>query len=350
MYEARSVVVLACDVVRCTPTHLRWGGILVVIRYAVAHRAYVDCAHRRSHCRFLPSPSSLLTPSHPQPRAATWAAGLGVFAAVPLARGDPVLRVPQSLLLTAAAALQDPVVGTPLATLRAEPEIASLLDDRVLTMLFLLHQRRLGHASDWWAYIASLPGDELVRALPMHWEEAQQYRLLRGTPLLPQALEARAALRTLFAQVVRGALCVQWPEAFPTTAYTWERLMWAHAIFWSRALSVPLRGASLFAQNTEALVPLLDLCNHRAGSTCELKAERTSDGTSDGSSAIVLHAGRSVPEGEEVFINYGAKGNAELLRCHGFAVRDNQADVCEVQLANLRPHGKLRARQHPLLP
>jgi hypothetical protein len=42
---------------------------------------------------------------------------------------------------------------------------------------------------------------------------------------------------------------------------------------------------------------------------------------------------RSAASGEELHINYGAKGNGELLRCHGFAVPGNLADVHEIDLA-----------------
>ena len=54
------------------------------------------------------------------------------------------------------------------------------------------------------------------------------------------------------------------------------------------------------------------MANHRAGATTELRVR---------GGHFELLAGRSVKSGEEVFINYGAKGNGELLRCHGFVVR-----------------------------
>ena len=46
----------------------------------------------------------------------------------------------------------------------------------------------------------------------------------------------------------------------------------------------------------------------------------------------MLLAGSSQAENEEVFINYGAKGNSELLRCHGFVLDPNPADVYELYL------------------
>ena len=81
------------------------------------------------------------------------------------------------------------------------------------------------------------------------------------------------------------------------------------------------------AARRECLVPLLDMCNHRAGCTTQVSIEQ-----SGGRSWYVIRAGRSLRRGDEVLLNYGAKGNAELLRSHGFVVRTNPADVCEVDL------------------
>ena len=41
--------------------------------------------------------------------------------------------------------------------------------------------------------------------------------------------------------------------------------------------------------------------------------------------------------GEEVLINYGAKGNGELLRAHGFVIDNNLADVLPLDLGPLLP-------------
>ena len=42
---------------------------------------------------------------------------------------------------------------------------------------------------------------------------------------------------------------------------------------------------------------------------------------------------RALSAGDEVCIDYGAKGNGELLRCHGFVLEPNPADVCVLDLA-----------------
>ena len=88
----------------------------------------------------------------------------------------------------------------------------------------------------------------------------------------------------------------------------WEPLLWAHAAYHARAIALTLDGVA----GEGCLVPLLDYCNHRNGSLHAVGVE---------GDAVVLRAGLAVNAGDEVLLNYGAKGNGELLRCHGFVAR-----------------------------
>ena len=54
--------------------------------------------------------------------------------------------------------------------------------------------------------------------------------------------------------MLRDALCVRWPAAFPPPRYGLEQLRWATAVFWSRAISLPVG----------SLAPLSRL-HHRGG-------------------------------------------------------------------------------------
>ena len=69
-----------------------------------------------------------------------------------------------------------------------------------------------------------------------------------------------------------------------------------------------------------------DYCNHRNGS---LHAVVEGD-------AVVLRAGLAVNAGDEVLLNYGAKGNGGLL-LHGFVMQENPADVVPLDLYSLAP-------------
>ena len=92
----------------------------------------------------------------------------------------------------------------------------------------------------------------------------------------------------------------------------------------SRAIALTLDGVA----GEGCLVPLLDYCNHRNGSLHAVGVE---------GDAVVLRAGLAVNAGDEVLLNYGAKGNGELLRCHGFVMQENPADVVPLDLYSLAP-------------
>ena len=77
-----------------------------------------------------------------------------------------------------------------------------LLDDRAMIILRLVHNRRMGRASAWRAYTRLLPGDEIVRALPMHWDDDVLEERLGGTALVEQVRGQKLQLRRLHERVV----------------------------------------------------------------------------------------------------------------------------------------------------
>jgi len=241
--------------------------------------------------------------------------GFGLFASEDVPRGATLAACPLSKLLRASGALRDPIIGEPLATLRDK------IDDRALLWILLMHCRDRGDLHN--VYVTSLPGDELVKSLPMHWS-AEDLRQLEGTPLFKQAATRREELRAFYDDVVVGQLHSRWPAVFPKKVFSWPELCRAHAVFWSRAITLTIDGA-----REECLVPLLDIANHRPGAgDVEVRVE---------GGRYVLTAARALSKGDEVFLNYGAKGNGELLRDHGFVLSNNAADVHELCIDELNP-------------
>jgi len=180
-------------------------------------------------------------------------------------------------------------------------------------------------------YVLSLPGAELVNALPIGWSDEDIERRLRGDLLS----RTRATLARIHA--VADAIARSRSKAFGDAddaffVFSVDDLKWAHAVFWSRAMTLrfPRKGFT-GGGDVDALVPLVDMCNHRAGSTATL--EIVEDDAGD--AFYELRAGVATKAGDEVFINYGAKGNEELLRCHGFVIPNNPCDVLAVDLRKL---------------
>ena len=102
-------------------------------------------------------------------------------------------------------------------------------------------------------------GDELVRALPLSWSDENLRRRLAGTAMHADVLADRAALEHLSRALAdaNARVRVRAPPdgeptptgtthptpptpPFPDAAFGPDRLRWAHAVFWSRAIALPL--------------------------------------------------------------------------------------------------------------
>ena len=317
-------------------------------------------------------------------------AGFGIFATCAIAAGGGAFRCPCHVVLTAEAALSNSLIGEALRCCHA------LLDDEKRVMLLLMHCRSQGTSSDRAAYVASLPPvDEAKSLLPVHWDDAERGQLLAGTTLLQQARAADKALQRFHVQVVEGVLCKRWPQAFPRQSFSLDALRWAHAMWHSRAIRLPLPGGAReslvsrdqrlghdapserisgsallasavrvaasprllpchphYCRDTKRCcldtahtcssprlrppmqVPLLDMMNHSMGSVASsVRLVRRSKSVECDS--FELRCDRAVAAGSQLYLNYGAKGNGELLRCHGFVLADNAADVVEIDVMDL---------------
>lgn len=74
------------------------------------------------------------------------------------------------------------------------------------------------------------------------------------------------------------------------------------------------------------LLPIIDLLNHDMKAVTEWSADKV-----DGVNYFSFKS-LSAKEGEELFNNYGRKGNEELLLAYGFCIEDNEADSCALKI------------------
>ena len=252
--------------------------------------------------------------------------GVGVFAARDVKRGESFFRCPLSCLMRATDAKtgaagdddDDPELKSFVRALDALKVNGTPIDDRVRLQLHLLNECRRGAKSRWEPYIASLPGDELVANLPISWDTKTLTRLLQHTPMHGKVKEDKERLRRLSRSLAKDS------KAFPLKFFGADRLTWAHAVYWSRAIRLKLPGGGFSSSTgdgkTDCLVPLLDSCNHEWRSRHETGR---SHGTDSKPTMYTLDAGIDVTAGDELCINYGMKDNGELLTSHGFVVREH---------------------------
>ena len=308
------------------------------------------------------------------------AGGVGVFATRDVERGEILISCPTRTVISAAETRLDVDPGMK-AFAKALDDVrvargdgsgreGTPLDDSTRMQLLLLRERhteerRVSLPTDvrqpaggppprdgsrepadvrfsgyWAAYTRALPGDELVASLPSSWSEPELERRLGGTSLFPEVLAERAELVSLAAalkSVWRGDETERGDSAFgDDSAFGVSRLRWARAVFRSRAIALPLAGwgrggargleTKRSGGDDGALVPLLDMCNHARDAGTSLQRR---------GAAWRLVATRRFTRGEEVRIDYGGKGNGELLTRHGFVIPNNPFDTVSFQIGTV---------------
>eukprot|EP00927_Polykrikos_kofoidii_P035269 TRINITY_DN29856_c0_g1_i1.p1 TRINITY_DN29856_c0_g1~~TRINITY_DN29856_c0_g1_i1.p1 ORF type:complete len:588 (-),score=72.85 TRINITY_DN29856_c0_g1_i1:83-1846(-) len=167
--------------------------------------------------------------------------------------------------------------------------------------LYMMEHRRLGSSSEWSPYLELLP--QKFPTNPVFFEP-QDWKWLEGSTFVRRALRHKDSLRKQFETV---------SDLVPgfDTNYTLDEFVWARVAISSRVFGWSLPGLS--ADDTDFMVPLGDMFNHRSPKQIEWvfnKTLRTLD----------YWAKEDVPRGEELLISYGGKCNSQYLLHYGFAM------------------------------
>ena len=148
-------------------------------------------------------------------------------------------------------------------------------------------------------------------------------------------------------------------EACPS----WERFVWALSMVSSRAAALHMSGEAGSAREAGsaheradrrlAIIPLVDLLNHRVTPTAVLTFDpgylQAGGGGGGGGGAFVVRTVGPVRAGSTLTICYGTKENAELLTAYGFALRRNPSDTACLKV-QLRADDPLRALKMQMAP
>lgn len=260
-----------------------------------------------------------------------------------------VAEFPLSMAITAENVLQDPELGVAYRALMD----AGVVDEPGIIQLFLVVEKHRGAASQVAPYIQMLP---TTFDTPMCWSEAELAEL-KGTALAGATRALRRMLvarwRPLEPLVQEMLKQVGVADSSPNL----EDWCWAYCVFWSRGLSLPvppdqgskqLAGEPAAAKVLDALVPVLDFCNHDSHPQCWWQVVRQAPaGKAAGKEVEVKQEGGSGPlavqlrmrsgarplrVGEELKISYGDRSNEELLMCYGFTQVSNRHDHLMVPL------------------
>ena len=241
--------------------------------------------------------------------------GRGLIAMQPIPRGEPLLRIPDRLLLTPAAAL-------------AGSSLAPLLSRHPLPMwsimaLWLAEARAAGAAGEWWPYLRLLPART---GGVLEWSDAE-VQWLRGSELHGTALSIRAAAKASWQEM--QPLLAEARGLGPAGAFSHEALQWAFSTLLARL--VRLRGwGEGGLEEVEVLAPFADLLNHSPTAGCHLEWADWDAAAA----ALVLRPDRQYRLGDEVTISYGEKSSGLLLLSYGFSPEPgaNPHDCCQLAL------------------
>lgn len=234
---------------------------------------------------------------------------LGLVTTAPLLPGDILAWAPTSLLLSKPKAIE--LWG----------DVVEDLSDRI-ALILLLVQERLVHGKDskWNLYMEALPtfqGD--VSGPSFLWSE-EQLEWLQGS-------DGYGAAAAMFNTIVdeyewlNSTLFPNHLETFPAGVFSFQNYLWGAANVASRAYGDDTEGTHL------CIAPLVDFLNHKAGA---LQLTRFGNG-------IVAYAHKHYDAGEQVWVSYGGKSNAELLSQYGFVDPDNAQEAFYLRIGEHLP-------------
>ncbi|TYG56453.1 hypothetical protein ES288_D08G064600v1 [Gossypium darwinii] len=234
----------------------------------------------------------------------------GLVALKKINRGEKLLLVPPSL---SSLQIQD----------WSSPEVGHVLKqhnvaDLPLLATYLISEANLQKSSRWSNYISSLPRQPYSL---LYWTRSELDRYLKASQIRLRAIERIADITGTFDDL-RRRIFSKHPHLFPKEVFNLVTFRWSFGILLSRLIYLSSMDGKV------ALVPWADMLNH----SCEVETYLNYDKSSQ---AVVFTTDRAYQSGEQVFISYGKKSNAELLLSYGFVPKEgtNLNDSVELPLS-----------------
>lgn len=153
-----------------------------------------------------------------------------------------------------------------------------------------------------------LPSTQVLRALefghhPLCWG-AERLQELQHDELAAAIAHTQAELRASYQAHIMGA-----------SSASWEAYRHSHLCVLTRSMQCNMHQAEGEARShTCLMIGCLDLCNHRTGEGFHIQWPPYATGNR----SIVVRAARSYSAGEQLYLDYGVKTDADMLITHGF--------------------------------
>ena len=238
--------------------------------------------------------------------------------AVVIGPEETIVATPHALVMSTDTAIMDASLGP------------SLVSDKLIferpTLVLALHlmlERKRGGGSKWKPYIDTLPR---TFSVPYHWS-LNDFYALRGSPSFSMAVKTVCSMGYMYAylfnKIMTGKM-VFGEEEPHLNSFPLELFRWAISIVVTR--QNPLPSPTAVSQNTLALVPVMDMFNHRYES-CTPHYDAGKQQV-----CVTTGKGKSYKHGEQLHMSYGTRPNRELLVYSGFVMKDNPYDNIPLRL------------------
>ncbi|XP_053330870.1 actin-histidine N-methyltransferase [Spea bombifrons] len=239
------------------------------------------------------------------------AEGFGLKATKAIKAEELFLWVPRKVLMTVESA-KNSVLGS----LYSQDRILQAMGN--ITLAFHLLCERADPNSFWLPYIKTLPSEYDT---PLYFEEDEV-----------QHLQSTQAIHDVFSQYKNTARQYAYfykvIQTHPSAAklplkdsFTFDDYRWAVSSVMTRQNQIPTEDGS---RVTLALIPLWDMCNHTNGLiTTGYNLE------DDRCECVAL---QDFKEGEQIYIFYGTRSNAEFVIHNGFFFENNSHDRVKIKL------------------
>ncbi|KAF2493363.1 SET domain-containing protein [Lophium mytilinum] len=207
-----------------------------------------------------------------------------------------------------------------------------VVPSHILSRFVLLEQTALKDHSFWAPYINALPTafDTLM------YFEPEDLKWLDGTNL-DTFRNIRHSLWTSEYHLVMRALR---ERGIDSSQFSWDSYVWAASMYTSRGFDSTLVFPNLELDRFSVLYPFLDSLNHDSNARVDWDMK---------SDAFTLSTHETLKKGDEIFNNYGSKGNEELLAGYGFCIPKNPFEQVAVRLGGLIPPIKQIIRENHIL-
>ncbi|XP_056291163.1 SET domain-containing protein 4 isoform X2 [Pseudoliparis swirei] len=239
--------------------------------------------------------------------------GRGLQALQSIKPGQLIISLPESCLLTTSTVL-DSYLGPYITSWK--PRLSPLL----ALCVFLVCERHLGEAADWFPYVAALPA---AYTCPAYF--AGDVVALLPSGLRRRASEQRGAVREIHSSNQEFFRSLQPILSQPAgQVMTYEALRWAwcsvntRSVFMSHPPNDSLSGPDVYA-----LAPFLDLLNHRP----DVQVKASFNGVTR---CYEIRSVSGTLRYQQAFINYGSHDNQRLMLEYGFVAPGNPDRVVYV--------------------